>query len=103
MLKMSCHRIRDSWERIETATIKITAQKVVMIMRQQALEHGEKIPEGIILKDRLTQQIIADMCGMNRETVTRALDKLRKDKSIPFDKYRKIILHPTFFKPIPEL
>jgi CRP/FNR family cyclic AMP-dependent transcriptional regulator len=101
LLQMFCFRLRDSWERVQMVNFKNAAQRVVMVLQQQSCEHGEKMPEGIVLQDRLTHQNIADMVGLNRETVTRVIDKLQKDGAVTVRKDKKIVLHPSFFKALP--
>ena len=82
LLQMFCFRLRDSWERFQMVNFKNAAQRVVMVLHQQSSEQSEKTAEGIVLKDRFTHQVIADMVSLNRETVTRVIDKLQKDGAI---------------------
>ena len=103
LLQMFCFRLRDSWERVQMANFMNASQRVIMILQQQSCEHSEKIHEGILLKDRLTHQNIADMVGLNRETVTRVIDKLQKDRVITVRKDKQIVLQPAFFKLIPDV
>ena len=98
LLQMFCFRLRDSWERFQMVNFKNAAQRVVMVLHQQSNEQSEKTAEGIVLKDRFTHQVIADMVSLNRETVTRVMDKLQKDGAITIRKDKKIVLHPSFFK-----
>ncbi len=98
LLQMFCFRLRDSWERFQMVNFKNAAQRVVMLLHQQSCENSEKTAGGILLNDRLTHQIIADMVSLNRETVTRVIDKLQKDGAITVRKDKKIVLHPPFFK-----
>lgn len=101
LLQMFCFRLRDSWERFQMVNFKNASQRVVMVLQQQSSEHSEKTAEGIVLKDRFTHQVIADMVSLNRETVTRVIDKLQKDGAITIRKDKKIVLHPSFFKAVP--
>jgi CRP/FNR family transcriptional regulator, cyclic AMP receptor protein len=96
LLQMFCFRLRDSWERVQMTNFKNAAQRVVMLLQQQACDHGEPITEGTLLKARLTHQNMGAMIGLNRETVTRILDKLQKDGHITMRKDKKIILLPSF-------
>jgi CRP/FNR family transcriptional regulator, cyclic AMP receptor protein len=41
-------------------------------------EHGEETAEGLVIHDRPTHQILADMTGATRETVSRALRRLEE-------------------------
>ncbi|HMK56510.1 MAG TPA: Crp/Fnr family transcriptional regulator [Dissulfurispiraceae bacterium] len=103
LLQMFCFRLRDSWERVQIANFKNASHRVIMMLQQQSCENGEQIPEGVLLKDRLTHQNMADLVGLNRETVTRVIDKLQKDGAITVRKDRKIVLHKNFIKLIPTI
>jgi CRP/FNR family cyclic AMP-dependent transcriptional regulator len=96
LLRMFCYRLRDSWERLQMTNFRNAEQRVVMLLQQQSCEHGEKLPEGTLLKARLTHQNIAAMVGLNRETVTRIMIKLQKDGHIVIGKDKRIILHRSF-------
>jgi CRP/FNR family transcriptional regulator len=103
LLQMFCFRLRDSWEKIQLVNFMNASQRVIMILQQQSCEHSERIPEGILLKDRLSHQNIADMVALKRETVTRVIDKLQKDGVITVRKDKQIVLHPAFLKLIPPV
>ncbi len=96
LLKMFCFRLRDSWERVQMTSFKNAAQRVAMLLQQQSCDHGEQISEGVLLRARLTHQNMGAMIGLNRETVTRILDKLQKDGYIAIRKDKKIVLLPSF-------
>ncbi|HET6924237.1 MAG TPA: helix-turn-helix domain-containing protein, partial [Candidatus Saccharimonadales bacterium] len=49
--------------------------------------HGEVHPQGIILKIPVTQQDIADMLSMTRETVTRQYARLKRNGLIAMDRH----------------
>jgi CRP/FNR family transcriptional regulator len=61
-------------------------------------EYGTKTPEGTILNIKLTHQNISDMTGLTRETVTRVIDKLQKNKEITVLKNKLICLAPNFIQ-----
>ncbi len=61
-------------------------------------EYGEKTPEGTVLNIKLTHQDISNMTGLTRESVTRVIDKLQKQKEIIVLKNRSICLTPRFMK-----
>ncbi len=98
LLQMFCFRLRDSWERVQMTSFKNAAQRVAMLLQQQACEHGEPVAEGILLHVRLTHHNIGAMVGLNRETVTRIIDKLQKDGHITMRSDKKILLRPSFGK-----
>jgi len=70
-----------------------------MIFQQLSATHGEPVEEGTLLNIRLTHQTLASMTGLCRETVTRTLDALKKDKCIKvLRRDKKVILLPGFLK-----
>jgi len=56
------------------------------------------VPEGVLLKLRLTHQNIGDMTGLTRETVTRVIDKWKKSGLMSIDENRYILIRHSFFE-----
>lgn len=98
MLQILCSRIRDSWSRIHLLNFKNASQRIKMLLLTLSFDRGEKTPEGITLNIKLTHQNIADMVGLTRETVTRVLDKWRKEGAITILKKRFIHLNSNFLQ-----
>ncbi len=98
MLQILCSRIRDSWSRIHLLNFKNASQRIKMLLLTLSFDKGEKTSEGITLNIKLTHQNIADMVGLTRETVTRVLDKWRKDGTITILKKRFIHLNSNFLQ-----
>ena len=99
LIQMLCMRLRDSWKRVQMVNFKNSDQRLNMLFRQLSSTHGETVDEGTLLNIRLTHQTLASMTGLCRETVTRTLDALKKDKCIKIQREdRKVILLPAFLK-----
>src|SRR5512135_1859222 len=96
LLQILCSRLRDSWDRIQLLSFTNASQRIKMLLASLAGEYGGKTKEGTLLNIKLTHQDIADMAGVARETVTRAIDKLNKDGEIKVLKNRSILLGPDF-------
>jgi len=96
LFQLLCHRIRESWKRIQLLNFKNASHRVKMLFIMLSEEHGRKTKDGIVILVKLTHQDIADMTGLTRETVTRVLDKWKKDKFIRILKNRFIQLDPDF-------
>ncbi len=77
---------------------KNASQRIKMLLLTLSFDRGEKTAEGITLNIKLTHQNIADMVGLTRETVTRVLDKWRKDGAITILKKRFIHLNSNFLQ-----
>ena len=98
LLQVLCSRLRESWERIQLLNFNNASQRMKTLLLMLSEEYGRKTTEGVTLNINLTHQDMADMTGMTRETVTRALDKLRKDGEINVYEKKSIHLSSIFFE-----
>ena len=98
LLKILCSRLRQSWDTIQLLNFNNASHRTKMLLLMLCDEYGEKTPEGIVLKLKLTHQDISDMTGLTRETVTRVLDKLQKSKEITIIENKAIRLSPDFLR-----
>jgi len=96
LLKILCSRLREAWQKIEMLTFNDAAQRLKMLLNILAETYGEKTPEGTVLHVRLIHQDIADMTGLARETVTRVLDKWKKNGEIEVLRNKYIRLNDEF-------
>jgi CRP/FNR family transcriptional regulator len=98
LMKILCSRLRKSWDTIQLLNFNNASQRTQMLFLMLSDEYGEKTREGIVLNIKLTHQDISDMTGLTRETVTRVLDKLQKNKEITILKNKFILLRPDFLQ-----
>ena len=98
LLKILCTRLRRCWDTIQLLNFNNASHRTKMLLLMLIEEYGEKTPEGTVLNIKLTHQDISDMTGLTRESVTRVLDKLQKQKEIIVLKNRFICLTPRFMK-----
>ncbi len=98
LLTILCNRLRKCWDTIQLLNFNNASQRTKMLFLMLSDEHGKKTPEGILLNLKLTHQDISDMTGLTRETVTRVLDKMQKNKEITIQKNRFIQLSPMFMQ-----
>jgi CRP/FNR family transcriptional regulator len=96
LLLILCSRLRESWQRIHMLNFNDAAHRVKMLLLTLSCDKGKKTPEGILLNMKLTHQEIADMAGLTRETVTRAIDKWRKGGEITVMENKFIRLNVKF-------
>jgi CRP/FNR family cyclic AMP-dependent transcriptional regulator len=95
LLHILCARLRESWQKIEMLNFNDASMRVKMLLNILAETYGRRTPRGTVLHLRLIHQDVADMTGLTRETVTRVLDKLKKNGEIALeDKF--IRLTPEF-------
>jgi CRP/FNR family cyclic AMP-dependent transcriptional regulator len=96
MLKILCSRLRQQMKKIQILNFNNAAQRIKMLLLMLSENYGEKTEKGTMLKIRLIHQDIAAMTGLSRETVTRVLDKLKRNGEIKILKNRHILLQPEF-------
>jgi CRP/FNR family transcriptional regulator len=96
LLHILCARFREAIQKIEILNFNNAAQRMKMLFLMLAESHGEPTPEGIRLNLRLLHQDIADMVGLSRETVTRVLDKWKRNGEIKILGNKIIRLNPEF-------
>ncbi len=96
VLRILCSRLRESMKKIQILNFNNAAQRIKMLFLMLSESYGEESAEGTILKIKLIHQDIADMTGLTRETVTRILDKWRKNGEIEVLKNKFILLKPEF-------
>ena len=102
ILHILCARLRESWEKIRILNSKHASQKITMLLLMLSHEYGQKTQEGISMNVKLTHQDIADMTGLTRESVTRAMDKLQKDNEISILGNKLIRLNAEFLRQYPQ-
>ncbi|MEJ2253354.1 MAG: Crp/Fnr family transcriptional regulator [Nitrospirota bacterium] len=98
LLQILCSRLRNSWDMIQILNFKNASQRLKMLFYLLSEEYGKKTDDGIMLDIKLTHRDIANMAGITRETVTRVLDKMQKDKEIAVLKNKAIRLSPDFLQ-----
>jgi CRP/FNR family transcriptional regulator, cyclic AMP receptor protein len=96
LLKILCSRLREAWQKIEMLTFNDAEQRLKMLLNILAETYGEKTSEGMVLNVKLIHQDMADMAGLTRETVTRVLDKWKKNGEIEVLRSKYIRLNDEF-------
>lgn len=97
LLQIFCARIRESFERIQILSFNNATHRIRMMMLMLAELYGRKTEGGTLLDIKLTHQNIADMAGITRETVSRIINRLKKDGEISM-KQKRVFLGPEFMK-----
>ena len=79
LLKTLCARLRRANADLEGMLFRNILGRVAQVVLEQAKRSGEPWKgEGLALKERFTQQELADLVGTTREPLTRALSSLRR-------------------------
>lgn len=87
----------ESLARIENLVFSDAYRRVITILLYIAKHFGENNSNGILVRYRFTQQDIATLVGVARETASIEVEKLEKKKLI------KYINHLMFFEDIKQL
>lgn len=88
-------RLRRADELISNLALLDVYSRVAHIMIDLAKRDGEEVEEGILIKERPTQQDIASMIGTSRETVSRVLSEFQKRGFVEM-RGREILLSRKF-------
>ena len=76
LLRELTSRLRKADEFIGNLVFLNVTGRIAGLLLELADEHGQKTPEGILIKSRPKHQELANMIGTTRETVTRVLKQL---------------------------
>jgi CRP/FNR family transcriptional regulator/CRP/FNR family cyclic AMP-dependent transcriptional regulator len=93
MLVTMSRRLRRTNRQINTLSLMSVYGRVADVILRMAEEQGEKRGEMTMIANRPTHQIIAEMAGTSRETVSRILSQLQKKKYILLDRKKLVILN----------
>jgi CRP/FNR family cyclic AMP-dependent transcriptional regulator len=82
LLEIFCKRLRSAWERMEWLTLVNASDKVKLMLKFLAENHGDRENGHIKIKIRLTHEELGELAGISRETVSRELNKLKKEGAL---------------------
>lgn len=85
-------RLRKANRHINTLSLMSVYGRVADVLLQIAREQGKRTNNMMVIPVRPTHQIIADMAGTTRETVSRILSQLEKKHYIVTDGKKLVIL-----------
>ena len=96
LLQIMCIRLRDSLEKIRMLAMKDPSERIKALFLGLGHSSEKSMPQGAVLKVKLTHQDIADMTGLTRETVTRILKKWQNSGEITIVEQRVTRINPGF-------
>jgi CRP-like cAMP-binding protein len=94
VLEEMSRRIRRADDRIGGLILLDVYGRVASFLLELARNEGKRIEEGILIEKRPTQQEIASMIGVSRETVSRVLNHLNRRGLIAVSGKSIIVLGP---------
>jgi CRP/FNR family transcriptional regulator, cyclic AMP receptor protein len=92
IINVLCSRLRQVWQ-TQSQSSSAADAKIRMGIYNLAQKHGIRDARGIIIDLKITHQELAEMVGTSRETVTRALARLREDNIIEIIDRRMTLLN----------
>lgn len=93
LLQMQSRLIADLQVRLGEKIMNDTREQIIKLLLRLTQSHGEKLENGnIVLTTPFTNQELANMIGSSRETVSRTLSNLRRQKMIYDDANGHIII-----------
>ena len=92
MLVEMSRRLRHTNRHINTLSLMSVYGRVADIILRLGREQGTRKGSMVVVDDRPTHQVIADMAGTSRETVSRVLSQLQKRQLIAMDRRKLVIL-----------
>ena len=98
LLLLLTGRLRLAWNQVRMLHFKDASYRIMTSIKDLSVERGEPVPEGVLLKMRLTHQNIADMTGLTRETVTRIIDKWKKNGLLSLNENRHMLINHKIFQ-----
>lgn len=86
--------IRELQQRLVTSLDKDIPTRIYEVIWPIACRIGKKVQGGYIISPALTHQEIADLVGISRETVTRAIPTLKKEKRMDVRNHQLYLFYP---------
>lgn len=95
LIKALSQRLLFAQQKIKNLALNDVAARTAETLLRLGSQHGKTLPTGQIeITLDLSRQDLASLVGTTRETVTRTLSSLKKDKIIDFDGGKMVILQP---------
>lgn len=86
VFKVLGEKIVDLQNRLEEQILNNTYEQIIKLLIRLGQKYGKKLNDGrILLKAEFTNKDLANMIGTTRETISRTLTKMKKDKLIEVD------------------
>jgi CRP/FNR family transcriptional regulator/CRP/FNR family cyclic AMP-dependent transcriptional regulator len=92
MLVEFSRRLRRTNRQINTLSLMSVYGRVADFLVRMGREQGERQGSHIVINDRPTHQVMADMVGTSRETVSRIMSQLQKRQLVAVDRKKLVIL-----------
>lgn len=82
LIKVLCDRVRRTSQMLEESLFLEGSARVAKRLEHLATLFGRRVPEGIEITIKLSQQQLGNMVGMSRESMNKLLGQWRRDKLV---------------------
>ena len=97
LIKALSQRLLYAQQKIKNLALHDVMSRTAEVLLRLSQEQGRKIESGVIeINLDLSRQDLASLVGTTRETVTRTLSSLKKDKIIDFDGHKIRVLDAEY-------
>lgn len=93
IIHVLCARLREVWQ-TQSQSHRTADSRIRMGLYDLAEKHGVRDSHGTIIDLKITHQELAEMVGTSRETVTRAMARLRDEGLVEVSGRRITLLDP---------
>ncbi|HVY55922.1 MAG TPA: Crp/Fnr family transcriptional regulator [Thermodesulfobacteriota bacterium] len=90
-----CEELSKAYTDIKNAALAGPEERLASLLLRLCEEFGEPTPEGIVINLGVSQDEMAELAGMSRRTLTRALKKLRKMDLIECGRRKTLVRSKT--------
>lgn len=98
LLELFCRALTEAYEQVNILAVDDTAHRVVKALLRLAAKIGRRSGETVEIPTYLTQEEISQMVAARRESVSTALNFLRRRAMLHYSNHGYLTLHTTALK-----
>lgn len=92
IIRVMSKKLIHAQMKIRTLALSDTVSRTAQVLVRLSRQYGQPVTGGVQIAIDMTRQDLANLVGTTRETVSRVLSSLKKDKVIDFAEHQIIIL-----------
>lgn len=98
IIRVMSKKLIHAQMKIRTLALSDTFSRTAQILLRLSRQHGQPVVGGVQIAIDMTRQDLANLVGTTRETVSRVLSAMKKDKVIDLSEHNIIILDEKSLK-----
>lgn len=98
LIKILARKLLFAQQKIRDLAFNDVFARTAAQLLKLAGDYGKTVDHGVMIDMELSRQEIADMVGTTRETISRAISRFKKEKSITENQDKIILLNPDKLK-----